>query len=585
VNGRVSYNRTLSPPRLIERIRAGKGERPADLVLKRGKVVNVFSGEIGGADVAIHDGVFVGVGPQYHGRSEVDLADRFVAPGLIDGHIHIESTMMTPPRLAEALVVHGTTTIVSDPHEIANVMGMEGIRYMLRESESIPLDVFFTAPSCVPSSHLETSGATLSAEDLRPLREHPRVLGLAEVMNFPGLLAGERGLIEKALLFRGGVIDGHCPGLRGAPLQAYVAAGIRSDHETIDPSEALEKLRAGMMVMIREGTSARNLSDLLPVVTKSNVAQFCFVSDDLHPEDILHRGHMNFVLRKAVLEGLDPVDAIRMVTINPARYFGLNDRGAVAPGLNADCVVFEDLEEFSVSAVYKNGRSVARDGRSVQFLQGREGRSAGPIGPLNIAHLRPEHFQIPAAGRRVRAIGLMPGQLTTREVVVEVSASGGRIEADPQRDLLKLAVVERHHGSGRVGLGLVKGFGLKHGAIASSVAHDAHNIIAVGVTDQELFHAVHEVASMGGGIAVVSGHLTHAKVVLQVAGLMSPDPVHVVAARMGEAKKFARALGCGLKAPFMSLSFLALPVIPELKLTDLGLVNVTRFEIVNLFVD
>jgi adenine deaminase len=371
VNGRVSYNRTLSPTRLIERIRVGKGERPADLVLKRGKVVNVFSGEIGGADVAIHDGVFVGVGPQYQGRSEVDLAGRFVAPGLIDGHIHIESTMMTPPRLAEALVVHGTTTIVSDPHEIANVMGMEGIRYMLRESESIPLDVFFTAPSCVPSSHLETSGATLSAEDLRPLREHPRVLGLAEVMNFPGLLAGERGLIEKALLFRGGVIDGHCPGLRGAPLQAYVAAGIRSDHETIDPSEALEKLRAGMMVMIREGTSARNLSDLLPVVTKSNVAQFCFVSDDLHPEDILHRGHMNFVLRKAVLEGLDPVDAIRMVTINPARYFGLNDRGAVAPGLNADCVVFEDLEEFSVSAVYKNGRSVARDGRSVQFLQGR----------------------------------------------------------------------------------------------------------------------------------------------------------------------------------------------------------------------
>jgi adenine deaminase len=492
--------------------------------------------------------------------------------------------MMTPPRLAEALVVHGTTSIVSDPHEIANVMGMAGIQYMLTESESIPVDVFFMAPSCVPSSHLETSGATLAAEDLSPLRRHPRVLGLGEVMNFPGVLAGERGLIEKVLLFRDGVVDGHCPGLRGPLLQAYVAAGIRSDHETVDPSEALEKLRAGMMVMIREGTSARNLSDLLPVVTRSNVAQFCFVSDDLHPEDIRDRGHMNYVLRKAVLGGLDPVDAIRMVTINPARYFGLTDRGAVAPGLNADCVVFEDLKEFCVSAVYKNGRSVIQDGRSVQ-LRGREGRSACPFGPLNIAHLRPEHFRIPHAGRRARAIGLMPGQLTTRAEVVEVSGSGGWVEADPERDLLKLAVVERHHGSGRVGLGLVKGFGLKHGAIASSVAHDAHNIIAVGVTDQALFQAVHEVASMGGGITVVSDHLTLAKVVLEVAGLMSTEPAHILAVRVGEAKKSVRALGCGLDAPFMSLSFLALPVIPELKLTDMGLVDVTRFEIVDLFVD
>jgi adenine deaminase len=585
VNGQAPYDGTLTPDQLVERIRAGKGERPADLVLKRGRVVNVFSGEITAADVAIHDGVFVGVGPQYHGSAEVDLAGRFVAPGLIDGHIHIESTMMTPPRLAEALVVHGTTTIVSDPHEIANVMGMEGIRYMLAESESIPMDVFFMAPSCVPSSHLETSGATLSAEDLTPLRGHPRVLGLAEVMNFPGILAGERGLIEKALLFRDGVIDGHCPGLRGPLLQAYVAAGIRSDHETIDPAEAIEKLRAGMMVMIREGSSARNLSDLLPVVTRSNVGRFCFVSDDLHPEDIMERGHMNFVLRKAVRSGLDPVDAIRMVTINPARYFGLKDRGAVAPGLNGDCVVFEDIEEFCVSAVYKNGKSVVQDGRAVHFVQGREGRSAGLFGPLDIAKLRPEHFRIPAAGRRARAIGLMPGQLFTRAEVVEVSNSGGWVEADPQRDILKLAVVERHHGSGRVGLGLVKGFGLKQGAIASSVAHDAHNIIAVGVTDQAIFQAVHDVASMGGGIAVVSDHMTQAKVVLEVAGLMSREPGHVLAARLGEAKRSVRALGCGLDAPFMSLSFLALPVIPELKLTDLGLVDVTRFELVDLFVD
>jgi adenine deaminase len=575
----------MTPDRLIERIRAGKGERPADLVLKQGRVVNVFSGEITAADVAIHDGVFVGVGPQYHGRVEVDLAGRFVAPGLIDGHIHIESTMMTPPRLAEALLAHGTTTIVSDPHEIANVLGMEGIRYMLAESESIPLDVFFMAPSCVPSSHLETSGAALSAEDLSPLRAHPRVLGLAEVMNFPGVLAGERGLIEKVLLFRDEVIDGHCPGLRGPLLQAYVGAGIRSDHETVDPAEALEKVRAGMMVMVREGSSARNLSDLLPVVTRSNVAQLCFVSDDLHPGDILGRGHMNFVLRKAVGCGLDPVDAIRMVTLNPARHFGLKDRGAVAPGLTADCVVFDDLDAFVVSAVYKNGRSVVQGGCVVDFPHGREGRSAIPFGPLNIGRLRPERFQIPASGRRARAIGLMPGQITTKAEVVEVLESGGWVQADPARDILKLAVVERHHGSGRVGLGLVKGFGLKQGAIASSVAHDAHNIIAVGVTDEALFQAVNEVAAMGGGIAVVSGCQTQAKVVLEVAGLMSREPAHVLAASLAEAKKSVRALGCSLDAPFMALSFLALPVIPELKLTDLGLVDVTRFELVDLFVD
>jgi adenine deaminase len=585
VNGQAQHNGPLTPGRLVERIRAGKGERPADLVLKRGRVVNVFSREATVADVAIHDGVFVGVGQQYHGGAEIDLTGRFVVPGLIDGHIHIESTMMTPPRLAEALVVHGTTTLVSDPHEIANVMGMAGIRYMLTESESVALDVFFMAPSCVPSSHLETSGATLDAGGLRQLLGHPRVLGLGEVMNFPGLLAGEKDLIEKTLLFKNRLIDGHCPGLMGPLLQGYVTAGIRSDHETADPQEAIEKIRAGMMVMIREGTSAKNLSDLLPVATPSNLAQLCFVSDDLHPEDIVERGHLDFVLRKAVSEGLDPVDAIRMVTINPARYFGLKDRGAVAPGLNADCVVFEDLKEFRVSAVFKNGKSIFRDGRPTQFFQRREGRPASPFGALNIGDLRPEHFRVVAAGRRARVIGIVPGQITTKAEVVEVTGSDGWVTADPQRDILKLAVVERHHGSGRVGLGLVKGFGLKRGAIASSVAHDAHNIIAVGVTDQALSRAVHEVASMGGGIAVVSGDRTQAKVVLDVAGLMSEEPAHVLAARVGEAKNSVRALGCRLDAPFMSLSFLALPVIPELKLTDLGLVDVTRFEIVDLFVD
>jgi len=441
------------------------------------------------------------------------------------------------------------------------------------------------APSCVPSSHLETSGAALTAEDLRPLRGHPRVLGLAEVMNFPGVLTGERDLIEKILLFRGDVIDGHCPGLLGPMLQGYVTAGMRSDHETVDPSEAIEKLRAGMMVMIREGTSARNLSDLMPVVKRSNVAQFCFVSDDLHPEDIMERGHLNFVLRKAVLGGLDPVDAVRMVTINPARYFGLKDRGAVAPGLNGDCVVFEDLKEFCVSSVYKRGRNVFQGGRPVHWFQGGGGRFTGRSGPLNIAPLRPEHFQIPAAGRRVRVIGLMPGQLSTRAEVAEVSGSGGWVEADPERDLLKLAVVERHRGSGRIGLGLVNGFGLKEGAIASSVAHDAHNIIAVGVNDQALFQAVREVAEMGGGIAVVSGGQIQSKVALEVAGLMSLEPIHVLASQVREAKRSAMALGCQVDAPFMSLSFLALPVIPELKLTDLGLVDVSRFEIVDLFLD
>ena len=568
---------------LRRRVLAARREAPADLVLKGGRVANVFSGEVQKRDVAICDDVIVGLGPDYHGKEEVELDGDLIIPGLIDAHFHIESSMLLPSGLAAPLLLHGTTAIVSDPHEIANVMGVQGVRFLIDESRSLPFDIFFLAPSCVPATHLETSGATLQASDLAVLKDEPSVLGLAEMMNVPGLLVGDEKVLEKIVLFKDLVIDGHCPLLKGYDLQAYLSAGIRSDHEITEYAEAQEKLESGMMVMIREGSSARNLEELLPLVTGFNARRFCFVSDDLHAEDLLERGHLDFVVRKAVKMGLPPITAIQLATLNPAEYFGLRDRGAVAPGYRADLVVLDDFENFHVSRVYKDGRLAVEHGIPVSLsLKQNQAPLARPE-PFNMGLLTTESFRIPHPGRKARVIVLIPGQITTRMVYEAVRAMGGFVVSDVESDILKLCVVERHSASGHVGLALVRGFGLRRGAIASSVAHDSHNVIVVGVSDGEIFKAVETVRVMGGGLAVISGDEVLARTPLEIGGLMSRQPLESLVEQLRKIKEAAFHLGCGLEEPFMTLSFLALPVVPELKVTDLGLVDVGRFEIVSLF--
>jgi len=568
---------------LKQRILASRGEIPADRVLKGGRVVNLFSGDIQKGDVAVWDGVIVGLGLAYHGKEEIDVSDQWIVPGLIDGHLHIESSMLSPSRIAAALLVHGTTAIVADPHEIANVMGLDGIRYMLDESAGIPFDIFFMAPSCVPATHLETSGAILDASDLKELLKEPRILGLAEMMNFPGVLMGDPQVLEKIVLFQDRVVDGHSPMVTGYDLQAYLSVGIGSDHESTLRQEALEKMENGMMVMIREGTSARNLEELLPLVTERNSHRFCFVSDDLHAEDIQDRGHLDFVVKKAIRSGLDPITAIRLATLNPAAYFGLRRRGAIAPGYRADMVVLNDLNEFDVAAVYKDGRQVVKDGELTDSQWDSFGVSFKPRGPLSVAPLQADDFGIPYPGGRARIIELVPGQIFTRGCMEGVPSVNGFVKTDPENDLLKLAVVERHHATGNIGLGLVRGFGLQKGAIASSVAHDSHNVIVAGVTDEEICMVVEVVRDMGGGLAVVQGHETLSKVRLEIGGLMSAQSIEILVPQLKAVKRAAAEIGCRLDEPFMALSFLALPVIPELKLTDRGLVDVNRFEFVPLF--
>jgi adenine deaminase len=569
--------------KLRQRIRAARKEIPSDLVLKKGRVVNVFSGTIEECDVAVHQGCIAGLGPDYQGNEVVDVKGKWIVPGFIDGHIHVESSMLLPSDLASALLPHGTTALVADPHEIANVMGLEGIRFMLRESEGLPLDIFFMAPSCVPATSLETSGARLKAGDLHALKDEKRVLGLAELMNYPGVLAGDGEVLAKVALFHDRIIDGHSPSLSGYDLQAYLSAGIRSDHETSSPDEGLEKLKGGMMVMIREGTSAKNLQELLPLVRPTNSRRFCFVSDDLHPRDILETGHLDAILKKAVASGLDPVTAVQLVTLNPAEHFGLKDRGAVGPGFRADLVVLDNLESFAVTRVYKDGRLWVDRGRLVGPA-GKTHRSI-PSWPLKIAPMGPERLQIPGNGREARIIELIPGQILTKTTVEKVRTENGLVISDTESDTLKLAVVERHRGTGRIGLGLVRGFRLKEGALASTVAHDSHNVIAVGVEDEDICLAVEELKAMAGGMAAVAGRRVLAKTPLEIAGLMSKEDLRTLASQLRDLNHAAAQLGCSIPEPFMALSFLALPVIPELKLTDLGLVDVNRFSIVPLFVE
>ncbi|MBI4634075.1 MAG: adenine deaminase [Deltaproteobacteria bacterium] len=569
--------------RLKKLIAVAAGRETPDLVVKGGRIANTFTAEIMEADIAISDGFIAGIG-HYDGPRTFDARGRIVCPGFIDGHIHLESTMLSPPELARAVIPRGTTAIVADPHEIANVMGRRGIRFLLDASAGLPLDIYFTLPSCVPATELETSGFTLQASDLLAFKNEPRVVGLAEVMNYPAVIAGENFILEKIAAFADRAVDGHAPLLAGKELNTYVAAGIRSDHECTALGEAREKLRRGMHIMIREGTLAKNMKALLPLVTPRTVQHFSLVSDDLHPSDLLERGHLDHLLNLAIKAGTDPLSALMMVTKNTARYFGLQDRGAIAPGYRADMAIISSFDPVEVHAVIKNGRAVFDKGALTVEMPPSLPASyrEADLTAMNMPSLKPDAFSLPVRGNRIRAIGLIPNELLTRNLTIEIPRGEGIFETDLARDLLKIAVVERHHKTGNIGLGVVRGFGFRRGAIASSVAHDSHNILCVGVSDTDMHAAVTAVADMKGGLVVTEGGKVTARLPLPIGGLMSNAPLAEVARGWEGVRQAAKSLGCTLEEPFMALSFLALPVIPELKITDRGLVDVSQFRHVSL---
>lgn len=557
------------------------GREPADLLLTNLRLVDVLAGEIYPAEVAIAGGRIAGVGTGYSARETIDLGGAFLAPGLLDAHVHVESSMVTPAEFARAVVPRGTTTVITDPHEIANVLGLEGIRFMLEGAKGSPLAVFVMAPSCVPATDMETSGASLDAVDLASFQSSPWVLGLAEVMNFHGVVAGDEAVLAKLRAFAGKVVDGHAPGLTGRALGAYAAAGIASDHESTTVEEAREKLRLGMAVFLREATNARNLRALAPLVTAFNHHRICLCTDDRQPSDLLDQGHIDHLVRLAIAEGVEPLVALRMASWNTAQHFRLHDRGAVTPGRRADLIVFSDLAAPRPHLVIRRGRPVARDGVML------------PVeGPRAVPHLRGTmsvdwdavDFGVRAEGTRLRVIGAVADQLVTGHLVEEAAIADGWAVADPARDLLKMAVIERHRSSGAVGRGFVRGLGLARGALASSVAHDHHNLVAIGVDDVSMRTAAHRAAALGGGLVVAEGEHVVAELPLPLGGLMSDRPIEEVRSRLDGAIAAAHALGSPLHDPFMAMSFLALEVIPHLKLTDQGLVDVDRFERVPLWV-
>ncbi len=564
-------------------IQSARGNLPADLLLKNGRVVNVFTGEIEATSVAISGSRIVGLG-DYDAKKITDVNGAYICPGFIDAHVHIESALVPPYEFARAVVPHGVTTVVIDPHEIANVLGKEGIRYMLDASKYTPFSVYVMASSCVPATHLETSGATLRWSDLIEFKNDPWVLGLAEVMNYPGVINGDLEVLDKLRAFVDKRMDGHAPALTGRDLQAYVAAGIASDHECTTVDEANEKLRRGMYVMIREASNAHNLLTLLPIIDARTSRRVLFCTDDRLPDDLIDKGSIDYIVKTAIQHGLDPVTAITIATLNASEYFGLNDRGALAPGKRADIVVFNNFDEMKIERVYYGGTRVVYRGK---LEPDDHERSRPPLrNTMNVDWSRVDlRVRAEPNAQTLRIIGLVPGQLVTREEFDRALIQNDQVVSDSARDILKMAVMERHHATGNVGLGFVRGFKLKRGAIGSSVGHDSHNILVVGTNDEDMLSAARAIASMQGGFVAVDKGQILGRVPLPIGGLMSEQPIERVRAELDHLNTATRNLGCDLETPFMALSFLALPVIPDLKLTDKGLVDVRKFDFVDLLAD
>ena len=553
---------------------------PADLVLKNAEVFHVYTGEFILCDIAIADGYIAGTG-SYFGIEEIDMQGRYITPGFIDAHVHIESSMLTPYQFAKAALPCGVTTIVTDPHEIANVCGAKGIQYMLDATEQLPLNVYFMLPSCVPATDFEDSGAVLLAEDLEPFMEHPRVLGLAEVMNAPGVLQQDENVMAKLEMAGKGRIDGHAPGLTSSQLMGYAAAGITTDHECITKEQALDRLRAGIKVMLREGTAAKNMRSLLPTVNPDTAPYFMFCADDKIPAELLDSGYINYMVKTAIEEGVSVANALQIATINAARHYGIKDAGAILPGRKADLLVFDNLDEWKPRQVYKDGRLAVDNGRLLQ--EGRNCDSSSLEHTVNLATVTVESFRLPLKTEMANVIGLVPYQIVTNKAALSVKRVDGCAVSDVENDILKLAVLERHHATGNIGLGLVKGFGLKRGALASTVGHDSHNLIVIGTNDEDMLAAVQELQRIGGGICIAEDGQIRGVLPLPVGGLMTNEPALMVAKQQAEMIALAREMGVPeFYSPFLTLAFLSLPVIPSLKLTDRGLVDVDSFKFIPL---
>lgn len=550
--------------RLEHKLSVARGETPAELLFKNAQLVNVFSGEIYAANVAVDDGRVVGIG-HYDAREVVDLGGAYLAPGLIDGHFHVESTM------------------VIDPHEFTNVLGREGIQYVLEASKGLPIDFFIMLPSCIPATHLETSGARMHAADLAEMIDDERIAGVAELMNYPGVFLGTETELAKIRAGKGKLIDGHAPGLRGRNLNAYALAGVRSDHESTELEEAREKLRLGLHLLVREGSTERNLEHVISLVTPQNAANCSFATDDKLPGDLITEGHIDHSVRKAISLGLAPITAIQMGTINPARHYRLRNHGAIAPRYWADFVVLDDLEKFVVRRVYKKGKLVAENGA---YREDNVAAAKQPRSTMNVRFRGADNIIVRAeGGKNLKVIEIVPEQIVTNAIAVAPKVADGQIVSDTEHDVLKLIVVERHHATGNVGVGFVRGFRLQRGALGSTVAHDAHNIIVVGVSDSDIVAAVAALEKMGGGQVAIDHGKEIAALPLPIAGLVSDRPLPEVVEKIQLLNAAAAQLGCRLPAPFMSLSFLSLSPIPALKLTDQGLGDAVKMQLTSLFTE
>ena len=564
---------------LQQKLSVARGEQRAELLFKNARVVNVLSGEIHQANVAVEDGRIVGFG-DYRARRVLDLKGAYLAPSLIDGHFHVESSMLTAPEFARAVVPHGTGAVVIDPHEYANVLGLDGIRYVLESTKNLAVDFFIMLPSCVPATHLETAGARLTADDLKLMIHDDRIAGVAELMNFPGVFLGLKSELAKIAAGKGKAIDGHAPGLRGKNLNAYALAGVCSDHESVTVDEAREKLRLGMHILLREGSTERNLEHLLPLINAHNSQNCSFATDDKLAGDLVNEGHIDHAVRKAIQGGIPPITALQIATINTARHYRLHNLGAIAPRYWADFIVFDDLKNFRVRQTWKKGVLVAENGK---YLAKHPKKVSLPRSTMNLRY-QPADFTVKARPGKIRVIELIPNQIVTKEWIATPKIVDGEIVADTSRDILKMVVVERHRATGNVGVGFVRGFKLKRGAIGSTVAHDAHNVIVAGTNDADILFAIQELERLQGGQIAVADGKVKAELPLPIAGLVTDQPLAKAMKLIDALNAAAQAFGSDLAAPFMALSFLALSPIPALKLTDQGLIDATRLKKTSLFV-
>ena len=566
-------------------IKLSLNEIKPDLVLKRGNIINVFTNEIIKCDVAIDNGIIVGLG-NYQGEKEIDMNNKYIVPGFIDSHLHIESTMLTPGEFCKAVLPRGTTTVIADPHEIANICGLDGINYMLEESKSLPMDIFYMLPSCVPCTDFESSGAILKAKDLQSLINKNMILGLGEMMNYPGVISRNDEVLEKLKLTgdNNKIIDGHGPHIKDKELNAYIISGVSTEHECATIEEMIDRLRLGMYVMIREGSAAKNLKDLIKGVNKDNISRCLLCSDDKHPQEIINKGHINHSVKLAINEGIDPIDAIKMATINAATCYNLKNKGAIAPGYDADLLIVDNLNDFNIEKVYKRGMLVGEGNKPLFNYKSNNSYENSVINTVNIRDIKKEDLEIEVTNDEVNVIKVMPHSLETRKVIRKIKTKDNKFVFDKNMDIIKMAVIERHNKSNNMGLALVENFRLKNGAIASSIAHDSHNLIVIGDNDEDIICAIEEVKRCEGGIAISSNKKILASLQLEIAGLMSSESIEFVSFKLEKMMSIAYDnLNINREIdPFMTLSFMALPVIGDLKLTDKGLFDVREFNFIDI---